>query len=409
MSGKGDEWTDKKVGGPDMSKIVENFLVPLFVVVSVLYAFQSFGNDSISLNKVYHHMAQNDGYLEKANISLYFSGDVQVQEIKNKKEYNVSASTFFFPKTVINSAECEAMVNRMNNYNDSYKVTITQVTKPTKGIIIRFAIDPNKYIVNCEQFDSIGLQKGFVFHIYNKELLHKLEQANNQPVLRTLWRQGSETVSNDGHSDKPRIVIDPGHGGRDTGAIGYGGIQEKQVCLTIGTAVGNLLEQRGCSVMLTRKNDCDMPLDQRTSYAHEVNADVFVSIHANYAASSKAIGVETFCMHPRLLKKNCSQLSSLQDCCVADVMAQRADISYTLAQSVQKNVCDVVSKFHNEPIDRKVKYSVSQVLLGAQMPVVLIEVGFLSHPKEASLLNNDEYQNCIAHGICNGILSAFLF
>ncbi|HLC06997.1 MAG TPA: N-acetylmuramoyl-L-alanine amidase [Candidatus Babeliales bacterium] len=398
-----------------MSKIIENFLIPLFVVVSVLYAFNSFGNDGICLNKVFHHMAHNDAYLERANVSLYFSGDPHVQEIKNKKLHDSTSCTFFFPKAVISSGECEAMVNRINNHNDVYKVTITEVVKPTKGVVVAFVVDPNKFAVDYEQFDSIGLQKGIVFRLYNKELLKKLEQANNQPVLRTLWYSPSDLYGAPGVEkrswgrDKPCIVIDPGHGGLDCGAIGHGGIQEKQVCLAIGTAVGNLLQQHGCSVVLTRHNDCDMQLDERTSYANDINADMFVSIHANYAASPRAVGVETFCMQPQLLKKKISHVSSEQDLCIAHIMNHRADFSHKLAQSVQRHVCDAVSQFHDESIDRKVKHSISQVLLGTQMPAVLVEVGFLSHKKEALLLNDVQYQNCVAHGICNGILSAIRF
>lgn len=381
-----------------MSKIIENFLVPLFIVVSVLYAFNSFAKDDIYLNKVFHHMAHNDGYLEKANISLYFSGDPHVQEIKNKNLDTETSVTFFFPKAVISAGECEAMVNRINNHNDSYKVTITQVIKPVKGVMLVFTINPNTCVVDYERFDSIGLQKGIVFRLYNKELLKKLEQANNQPLLRTLW-----------HTEKPCIVIDPGHGGRDTGAIGCTGIQEKQVCLAISTAVGDLLQQRGCSVVLTRKNDCDMQLDERTSYANDINADLFVSIHANYAASPRAIGVETFCIQPYLLEKKISHLSIEQDVCIAHIMNHRADYSRKLAQSVQRHVCDAVSQFHDESIDRKVKHSVSQVLLGVQAPAILVEVGFLSNAKEAPLLSDVQYQNCIAQGVCNGILSAIPF
>ena len=387
------------MGGDIMSKIIENFLVPLFLVISVLYAFHSFAadNDTIVLNKAFHHMAPNEGYLEKANISVYFSGNPEVQETNSNKN-NASSLTFFFPKASISPGESEAMVNRINNYAGDYKVTVTQVTKPTRGIAIRFDCDPNRYMVNCEQFDSIGLQKGFVFRLYNKELLTKLERAQDQPILRTLH-----------NTLKPRIVIDPGHGGRDTGAIGCAGIQEKEVCLALGTAVGDLLEQKGCSVMLTHTNDCDMQLDERTSFAHNNDADMFVSIHANYAVNPKAIGVETFCMQPSLLKKKYCSLSSEQDSCVGNVIAQRAHISGKLAQAVQQNLCNNLSSFHTECIDRKVKHSVSQVLLGAQMPAILIEVGFLSHPQEAKLLKDTQYQSCIAHGICNGILSVLSF
>jgi N-acetylmuramoyl-L-alanine amidase len=374
-----------------MSKIVENFLVPLFLVISVFYAFHSFAEERVVLNKVYHHTTNNDAYLEKANISLYFSGNPQIQTIKNK------SLSFFFPEATISQGECEAMINKLNNYHGGYKVAVTHVMRPSKGLMIQFEFDPNQYMVNYEQFDSIGLQKGFAFRLYNKELLTKLERANNQPVLRTLC------------NEKPRIVIDSGHGGHDTGAIGHNGIQEKQVCLAIGKTVGSLLQEKGCAVLLTRNNDCDMQLDERTSYANDNNADLFVSIHANYASSQKAVGVETFCIQPRLLKKNHSLLSSEQDCCVTNIMAQRTAFSQKLAQSVQSSVCKNILDFHKESIDRKVKHSVSQVLLGVQAPSILIEVGFLSHPYEARLLNDSQYQRCIARGISDGILSALSF
>ena len=378
-----------------MSKIVEHFLVPLFVVVSVLYAFNSFGNDGIQLNKVYHHTTHSPVHLERANVSFYFSGDPQLQEINNKKAHDCRSCTFLFPQAVINKGECEAMVKRLHDHSDCYTITLEEVTKPTKGIMVAFNFDQSKFSVSYERFDSIGLQKGVVFRLYNKELLQKLERANNQPVLRTLW-----------HTGKPCIAIDPGHGGNDCGAIGHEGIQEKQICLAISTAVGNLLEQHGCSVVLTRNSDYGVALDERTSYANNNHADLFVSIHANYAANSRAVGVETFCLQPHLLKQNFSQLSDQQQAAVGNVMHERTNSSYALAQSVQRHLCDAVLGFHDELIDRKVKHSVTQVLLGAQMPAILVEVGFVSHKKEAALLNNAQYQNRVARGICDGILSA---
>lgn len=379
-----------------MSKVIENFLVPLFLVVSVLYAFNSFGSDgTIQLNKVYHHTTDSPVHLEKANVSFYFSGEPKLQEIKNKKPQNCTSCTFFLPKVVINKGDCEAMVKRLHDHTDCYTVTIEEITKPTQGIKLVFNFDHNKFAISHEQFDSIGLQKGVVFRLHNKELLNQLEKANNQPVLRTLW-----------HTGKPCIAIDPGHGGLDSGAIGHGGIQEKQICLAIGTTVGNLLEQHGCSVVLTRNSDYGVGLDERTSYANNNHVDLFVSIHANYAANSRAVGVETFCLRPGLLKRSFSQLSDSQHGVVSDVMSKRSDCSHELAQSVQRHLCDAISGFHDEAIDRKVKHSVTQVLLGTQMPAVLVEVGFVSHKKEAALLSDIQYQNRVAQGICDGILSA---
>src|SRR5438132_2240410 len=159
-----------------MSKIIENFLVPLFVVISVLYAFNSFGSDkNIQLHKVYHHATTSPVHLERANISFYFSGDPQLQEVHNKKLCNDQSCTFFFPEVVISQGECEAMIKRLQDYNDGYTVSIKEVKAPTKGIMLVFNFDHGKFAVSYERFDSIGLQKGIVFRLYNKELLDQLQ------------------------------------------------------------------------------------------------------------------------------------------------------------------------------------------------------------------------------------------
>jgi N-acetylmuramoyl-L-alanine amidase len=378
-----------------MNKIIENFLVPLFVIVSMLYAFNSFSGDGpVVLNKVYHHTTQSPVLLERANISCYFSGDLRVQEMKNNQSCNAQSCAFFFPNATVGNDECQAMIQSLRNHNDSYTVTIEQTIKPDKGIMLVFNFDNRKFALSHEAFDSISLQKGVVFRLYNKDLLKKLEQNNNQPVLRTLW-----------HNSKPCIAIDPGHGGIDCGAMGHGGIREKDICLAIGTKVSNLLEQHGFSVVMTRTGDDTVGLDERTSYANNNHADMFVSIHANWAPNQRAVGVETFCLKQSLLQREYSQLSDWQQNFCTDVVNQRADSSYALAQAVQRHVCDAISPFHDVAVDRKVKHSVSQVLLGTQAPAILVEVGFVSHLKEAALLNDAEYRNHIAQAICDGILS----
>ncbi|HEX4069400.1 MAG TPA: N-acetylmuramoyl-L-alanine amidase, partial [Candidatus Babeliales bacterium] len=311
-------------------------------------------------------------------------------------------------------------IQRLRDHNDGYTITITEVMQPAKGILIAFSFDNKKIALSYELFDSINLQKGIVFRLYNKELLQQLEQKNNQPVLRTLWHkpdfttlsprlQSTGNASYDTTKDKslgrPCIAIDSGHGGSDCGAIGIGGIQEKDISLAIGIKVGNLLEQHGFSVVMTRNSDDTVGLDERTSYANNNHADLFVSIHANWASNQRAIGIETFCLKPTLLKKGFSLLSDAQQNLYANVLQQRFDDAHTLAQAVQHRLCDAVSHHHNDFIDRKVKYSVSQVLLGTQAPSILVEVGFVSHPKEAVLLHDTEYQSNVARGICDGILS----
>jgi len=378
-----------------MSTIIERFLIPLFVVVSVLYAYNSFGSNSIEMNKVYHHTTDNPMHLERAHLSFYFSGDPQVQEIKNKKSDIDMPSAFFFPHTIIKKGECEAMVKRVNEYNNGYTITIEHVLRPVRGIQLVFNIDADKFAISYERFDSIGLHKGIVFRLYDKNVLGRLEQAHQQPVLRTLWQTG-----------RPRIAIDPGHGGIDSGAIGCAGVQEKDICLAISTMVSDLLQSQGCDVLLTRNNDSTVLLDERTAYANNNNADLFVSIHANYANNARVCGVETFCLHSPLFSNGYYGMSGVEKNYIVDHFNRRAAVSNGLAQCVQHGVCDAIAHYHDVPIDRKVKFSVAQVLLGTLCPSVLVEVGFVSHDKESLLLASKTYQNSIARGICKGILTA---
>lgn len=384
-----------------MSKIIENFLLPLFVIICIVYAFNSFGSPRIMLTKAYHHLALQPNYLERGTLSFYFSGNPTIQQIK-EKDMHTNAITFFLPHACVEKGECENMIKAINTQKGEYSISLKEVTKPTRGLQLCFTLDPSKCLLRYESFDSIGLQKGIVFHIYNKELLSKLESNQEKSILRTLWAPPLTK------ENKVCIVIDPGHGGNDSGAIGFienKPLKEKDVCLSIAHHVSDLLRQKGCSVLLTRNDDTTLALDKRTTFAHDHNADLFISIHANYANNKSALGVETFCMKPQLLIDSFSQLTTEEHECVVSWMKKKSDQSLKLANSIQSGICSIVSPYHQQSIDRKVKYSVSQVLLGTQMPAILIEVGFLSHKREVMLLSSDEYQRRIAQGIFDGVMA----
>jgi N-acetylmuramoyl-L-alanine amidase len=371
-----------------MSKIVEWFLLPLFFILSIVYAFNSFGN-SIELKRLFHHATSDDSYLERGNVSLYFSQDPRMKKI--------DMQSFFFP-CVINSNECDTMIQRINNYQGSYSISIEKTTTPDVGIIISFHCDPKAITLSYEEFDSIRLQKGVVFHLYNKQVIDALQHRNNQqPLLRMLQHK---TI-------KPCITIDSGHGGLDTGAIGNDNIQEKNICLAVSKNVAQLLRDGGYSVFLTREEDRDLFLDERTLFANQHHTDLFISIHANYSGNSTAKGIETFCLQPALFKERYSLLSEDQKKYVAGYIQDKISVSHKLALSIQNFLCGELYKQDNmfkKPYDRRVKFSVSQVLLGAQMPAVLVEIGFLSHKKEVQLLANENYQKFLAQRIFDGII-----
>jgi N-acetylmuramoyl-L-alanine amidase len=117
--------------------------------------------------------------------------------------------------------------------------------------------------------------------------------------------------------------------------------------------------------------------------------------------------VETFCMDHQLLKKMFNTLDAEDARSIMFMYNERLNKSKKLAASIHQSVIDEAMSLNPRIVDRHVKHAASQVLLGATMPAALIEVGFLSHPHEASLLNDTFYQQCIAHGICRGVMDYF--
>jgi N-acetylmuramoyl-L-alanine amidase len=200
------------------------------------------------------------------------------------------------------------------------------------------------------------------------------------------------------------IAVDCGHGGADSGTVGVFGYAEKQVTLNVGLELARLLKDEGFQVTLTRAEDIDMDLDERTTLANKKKADLLVSIHANNAPNKSAQGVETFCMDSTLLA--CVDCSMDAECkavaCERD--RQRCLASNKLANTIHQNVLACANAQY-AIADRSVRKSVSQMLLGAAMPSILIEVGFLSNSHEAQLLGQTAYQKLLAQGICDGIKS----
>ncbi|HEY9624775.1 MAG TPA: DUF3747 domain-containing protein [Crinalium sp.] len=168
------------------------------------------------------------------------------------------------------------------------------------------------------------------------------------------------------------VVIDPGHGGPDVGAVGVGGLQEKDVTLPISRQVAALLEQQGIQAILTRPDDRDLDLAPRVALAEQANANLFVSIHANSAGAS-ANGVETYYY--------------------GSVEGQE------LAQSIQSNVIRSTGM-----IDRGVKTARFYVITQTSMPAALVEVGFVTGQDDARRLSSSTYRNQIAGAITQGIL-----
>jgi len=212
-----------------------------------------------------------------------------------------------------------------------------------------------------------------------------------------------------------RIVIDPGHGGKDPGCIGKNGLQEKDVVLDVCKELQKLLSsQTGLEVILTRETDIFLPVENRPVIANQKRADLYVSVHANAFPSSKRSGVQTFFLNfsqdpsvttiaARENATSTKNISEMKD--IITRIAQNSKIveSKELAEKIQTNLSRTLSKEYTSVKDLGVKGGPFWVLIGGEMPSVLVEISHLSNAQEAERLKSSPYRRLVAQGIVNGI------
>jgi N-acetylmuramoyl-L-alanine amidase len=213
---------------------------------------------------------------------------------------------------------------------------------------------------------------------------------------------------------KMRIVVDAGHGGWDLGTVGRRGLLEKDLVLEIAQRLGKLLESRlGADVILTRDNDNYIPLDERAGLANQAQADLFVSVHANYSDLPSARGVETYYTNffsaPNAKDKDLDTRASKLDSKTSAATLSPADLhekieqSRRLAASVQRSLYGTLSAENPGLRDRGVKEASYVVLTETAMPGILAEVSFVSSPTDEQKLRNDGYREQIAEALYKGI------
>lgn len=212
-----------------------------------------------------------------------------------------------------------------------------------------------------------------------------------------------------------KIILDPGHGGKDPGAMAFG-LKEKDIVLAIAKRLAPQLEQElHCEVVLTRDDDTFIPLEERTAIANTHNADLFVSLHINAHPSPKVRGLETYYLNlttnaeamrvaARENATSTHQMSDLQDI-LADIMKNsKINESSRLAQHVHNSILGEAEKQGFSDIKNLgVKQAPFYVLIGAQMPAILLEIAFISNSDDATNLQNPEFLNMLTEEIANGI------
>jgi len=212
-----------------------------------------------------------------------------------------------------------------------------------------------------------------------------------------------------------RIVIDAGHGGHDDGTIGPHGVLEKDIVLDVALRLATLVRQRmSAEVVLTRSDDTFIPLQERTKIANDNKADLFLSIHANSSPAPEVAGTETFYLNfstsPGALdvaaRENAGSdktVGDLKDLIQSITLNDKIEESRTFAQDVQNSIDLQAERSNVAAHNRGVKRAPFVVLIGASMPSVLAEIGFLSNSRDESNLGKPEYRQKVAEALYKGL------
>jgi N-acetylmuramoyl-L-alanine amidase len=240
---------------------------------------------------------------------------------------------------------------------------------------------------------------------------HRIVIDIKRPGVPEATARAREQVRGLKRKDVRIVVIDPGHGGEDPGAVGPRSLKEKDVCLQIAKRLKEKIDKvEGMKAFLTRKGDYFVPLRRRTQIAKELDADVFVSLHANASRSRRAFGTEVYFLSTTGASDEAAkQVASLENAADLvggvppetedDIVSILMDIKHSnaLARSSElaEKVIDSLGR-HGKLVTRGVKQARFTVLKSAEFPSVLIEFAFISNPTEATLLKSKRFQKEVA-------------
>lgn len=282
-------------------------------------------------------------------------------------------------------------------------VTVTQYNPKT----VRIVLSSTKEFKLFKDLDDKSLTLGF-----------------SGSTSKSTSKTTSKNVLNSNLKSDKLIVLDAGHGGKDSGALSdkKGSLKEKDIVLSTTLKLGNELKKRGYKVLYTRSSDKFINLRDRTKYANDKRADLFLSIHANAAPNaSKAKsseGVETFFLSPARSErsKKAAEKENQGDFEEINYFSKQSILNFLnrekivasnkLAIDVQKNILTQTRKKY-KIVDGGVREAPFWVLVGAQMPAILIEIGYITHPSEGKRIANKSFQDTLVKGIADGVENYF--
>lgn len=284
---------------------------------------------------------------------------------------------------------------------------LTRVVLETKGnsnFSVSLESNPYRLVV---QVRKLGAKSAAGINLFPGAAQEQLEREKMAIVVPP---PTAEDLQLRAHAPKMRIVVDAGHGGWDLGTVGKRGLLEKDVVLEIAQRLGKLLESRlGAEVIFTRKDDNYIALDERAGMANQAQADLFISVHANYSDLPSARGVETYYTNffstpstkdaeSRVPRRdtNAAVMSPVE-------LHEKIEQSRRLAASVQRSLYGTLSAQNPGLRDRGVKEASYVVLTETTMPGILAEVSFVSSPTDEQKLRSDGYREQIAEALYKGV------
>ncbi len=317
---------------------------------------------------------------------------------KDLKFFEVKSSNLQKDVFDLNGAFEDAYETKLN-MSGVDRITVSQYKPKTLRFTISGKSNPKTiYIINKKQIIIKVLD------------IKQTSTSTNIPTAQTTSKR------------KRVIVIDPGHGGKDVGAVGSNKKYEKVVVLNVSKYLSSILKARGYTVHLTRTNDRFIKLQNRTKFSNDKNADIFISIHTNAIVKSKANkmqGIETFFLSPARSDR-AKRVAALENEGDMDAMSSNSQNTFLtvlnqskitesnkLAIDIQQNLLYSARQNYKDIVDGGVREGPFWVLVGAQMPSVLVELGYISHPTESKRLMLEKYQRKLAEGLANGVDSYF--
>ncbi|MCE3047629.1 N-acetylmuramoyl-L-alanine amidase [Helicobacter sp. faydin-H17] len=333
----------------------------------------------------------------EGHIKVTFNREVTSSDLK---QYSLSAN-----RSIVDIKGILTTQKKNYNFPNKARIQIAQYNKTTARIILQ-AIQQRHYQIRFSQ-------KNLYIELKSKQKIQK------EPVTPKQAKQAGKIQQ---ARPKKRIVIDAGHGGRDCGALGVLRVCEKVVTLAVARLLKDELIKRGYAVYMTRDADKYLGLRERTNFANDQRADLFVSIHANSVpktSSKTANGVETYFLSTARSER-ARRVAEKENKDSIEVMnyfskqtflnfinAHRLIASNKLAIDIQGGILNALRQDYAQVLDGGVREGPFWVLAGALMPSVLIEIGYISHPQEGRRITHREYQKLLAKGIADGIAGYF--